>query len=86
MSPSVAFGKPSESVKLGYDDAKIRELVVRRKYDKAARLISEKTDGALLVKGHLLLLAGKPRDALIIFGSGENTTAWTSRFLSRQKR
>ncbi len=69
LSHNIALGQPTKSVKLGFDDAKIRELVIRRKYGKAARLISEKTDGALLVKGHLLLLAGKPRDALIIFSA-----------------
>ena len=69
ISPGVAKTEPIETIKLGYDDSKIRELVLRRHYSKAARLISQKTDGALLVKGHLLLLSGKPRDALVIFGS-----------------
>ena len=67
MIVSPAQADEIQHVKLGYSDGKIRELIAQREYLRAANLISRKSDGALLVKGHLLLRADRARDAVIIF-------------------
>ncbi|MGC6416330.1 MAG: transglycosylase SLT domain-containing protein [Bradymonadia bacterium] len=63
----LAQAKDMQPVKLGNSDSKIRELIAQREYLRAANMVSRKSDGALLVKGHLLLRADRARDALIMF-------------------
>jgi soluble lytic murein transglycosylase len=61
------LGQAAPGVSLSKNDSAVRELIARKQYVAAARMISRTTDSARIVQGHLFLRANRVREALDAF-------------------